>query len=83
MDSSDTKCGSVWGFWENGGGLPSCDEGGEFLGRWNKHCFICYMELLSDILHFASLGHVHNGGVSGGVHNGISSGLYSSYCRIH
>jgi hypothetical protein len=61
-------------FWEHGSGLPSCDEGGEFLGRWNKHCFLCYMELLSDILHFASLVHVHNG---------ISGGLFSSYCRIH
>jgi hypothetical protein len=61
MDSSGTKCGSVSGFWKHGSGSPSCDEGGEFLGRWNKHCFLCYMELLWDILHFAWLVQVHSG----------------------
>jgi len=74
MDSSAAKCGSVSGVWEHGSGSPSCGEGEEFLGRWNKYCFLCYMELLSDILHFASLVQVHNG---------ISDRLFSLYCRIH
>ena len=74
MDSSDTKCGSVLGFWQHGSGSPSCDEGGVFLGRWNKYSFLCYMELLSDILHFASLVQVRND---------ISGRLFSSYCRVH
>lgn len=39
MDLSGTKCGSVSGFWEHGSGSPFCDEGGEFLSRWNKHLF--------------------------------------------
>jgi hypothetical protein len=74
MDSSGTKCGSVSAFWEHGSGSSSCDEGREFLGRWNKYCFLFYMELLSDILHFVSLVQVHNG---------ISVRLVFSYCRIH
>jgi hypothetical protein len=61
MDSSDTKCGSVSGSWEQGNGSPTGDEGWEFLSRLNKYCFLCYVELVSYILHFSSLVQLCNG----------------------
>ena len=36
-------------------------KAGNFLADGTSICFLCYMELLSDILYFASLVQVHNG----------------------